>query len=74
LGTRKKIPERLDALRELGVTEEQLGRLCAPIGMNIGAILPGEIALSILTDMVSAQHGIYRAQEVQTGLPFPELA
>jgi xanthine dehydrogenase accessory factor len=60
LGTRKKIPERLDALRELGVAEDQLGRLCAPIGMNIGAILPGEIALSILTDIVSAQHGIPR--------------
>ncbi len=73
LGTRKKIPERLDALRELGVTEEQLGRLCAPIGMNIGAILPGEIALSILSDIVSAQHGISRAQKIQTSLPVSEL-
>jgi xanthine dehydrogenase accessory factor len=60
LGTRKKIPDRLMALREMGVTEKQLERLCAPIGMNIGAILPGEIALSILTDMVLTQHGIPR--------------
>jgi xanthine dehydrogenase accessory factor len=57
LGTRKKIPLRFAALRELGVTDEQLGRLRAPIGMNIGAVLPDEIALSILAEMVSAKHG-----------------
>jgi xanthine dehydrogenase accessory factor len=66
LGTRKKISERLVALRELGVTEEQLSRLHAPIGMNIGAILSGEIALSILADMVSVQHGILNNQQILT--------
>ncbi len=69
LGTRKKLPQRLAALQELGVPEEQLRRLRAPIGMNIGAILPGEIALSILAEMVAAQHGIHRPQETQTTLP-----
>ncbi len=57
LGTRKKIPQRWAALRELGVTDEQLGRLRAPIGLNIGAVLPDEIALSILAEMVAAKHG-----------------
>ncbi len=60
LGTRKKLPQRLAALHDLGVSEEQLQRLRAPIGMNIGAVLPEEIALSILAEMVSAQHGIIR--------------
>jgi len=73
LGTRKKIPERLEALREMGVTEDQLGGLHAPIGMNIGAILPGEIALSILTDMVSAQHGFSRIQGPPARVPALEL-
>ncbi len=58
LGTRKKIPLRFAALRDLGVSDEQLGRLRAPIGMNIGAVLPDEIALSILAEMVSAKHGM----------------
>lgn len=58
LGTRKKLPQRFAALRELGVSEEQMQRLRAPIGMNIGAVLPEEIALSILAEMVSALHGI----------------
>jgi xanthine dehydrogenase accessory factor len=58
LGSRKTIPPRFTALRELGVTEEQLNRLHAPIGMNIGAILPDEIALSILSEMITAKHGL----------------
>jgi xanthine dehydrogenase accessory factor len=63
LGTRKKLPQRFAALRELGVTDEQLGRLRAPIGINLGAVLPDEIALSILAEMVSAKHGMQRASE-----------
>lgn len=58
LGTRKKLLQRFAALKELGVTSEQLGRLHAPIGIDIGAVLPAEIALSILAEMVAAQHGI----------------
>ena len=60
LGTRKRIPLRWAALRELGVTDEQLLRLRAPIGMNLGAVLPDEIALSILAEMIAARHGIAR--------------
>ncbi len=63
LGTRKKIPNRFAALRELGVTDEQLSRLRAPIGLNLGAILPDEIALSILAEMVTARHGLPKTQE-----------
>lgn len=62
LGTRKKFPQRCAALREMGVTEEQLRRLHAPIGLNIGAVLPDEIALSILAEMVAAQHGIFQVE------------
>jgi xanthine dehydrogenase accessory factor len=63
LGTRKKIPNRFAALRELGVTDEQLSHLRAPIGMNMGAVSPEEIALSILAEMVSAKHGMVRVSE-----------
>lgn len=60
LGTRKNIDKRRAALREMGVTEEQLRKLRAPIGIHLGAILPDEIALSILSEMVSAKHGLPR--------------
>ena len=68
LGTRKKIPQRFAALRELGVTDEQLSRLRAPIGIHLGAILPDEIALSILAEMVTAKHGIV-PEPARDGLP-----
>lgn len=60
LGTRKNISKRLAALRELGVNEDQLSKLRAPIGIRLGAILPDEIALSILSEMVTAKHGLPR--------------
>jgi xanthine dehydrogenase accessory factor len=69
LGARKNITKRFTALRELGVTEEGLSRLRAPIGMNLGAILPDEIALSILAEMVAARHGMFKAYETQVTVP-----
>lgn len=69
LGARKNIPRRFAALREMGVSEAQLRRLHAPIGMDIGAVQPEEIALAILAEMVSAQHGKSRPQVTQTPRP-----
>lgn len=69
LGTRKNLLKRLAALRELGATEAQLRRLRAPIGLDLGAILPDEIALSILAEMVAARHGIFRSYETQVTAP-----
>ena len=58
LGSRKNLGKRFSALRELGVTDEQLSRLQAPIGMRLGAVSPEEIALSILAAMVAAKYGV----------------
>jgi xanthine dehydrogenase accessory factor len=70
LGARKNISKRFAALRELGVSEEKLGRLSAPIGVNLGAVEPEEIALSILAQMVSARHGLQKkAHETQATTP-----
>lgn len=56
LGAQKKIAERFAALRELGVTDEQLSRLHSPIGIDLGAVQLDEIALSILAEMVITRH------------------
>jgi xanthine dehydrogenase accessory factor len=66
LGARKNIGKRFESLRELGVTDEQLTRLQAPIGMRLGAVSPQEIALSILAAMVTAKHGTLENQAPQT--------
>jgi len=68
LGTRKNLNKRFAALRELGVTDEQLARLQAPIGVQLGAVSPDEIALSILAAMVAARHGLLGFQGSSTNL------
>jgi xanthine dehydrogenase accessory factor len=69
LGSRKSVGTRYAALRELGVTEEQLARLQAPIGLRMGAVSPEEIALSILAAMVAAKHGVSETQPAHVPLP-----
>ncbi len=69
LGARKNLGRRFAALRELGVTDEQLARLDAPIGKRLGAVSPQEIALSILATMVAAKHGVLETQANPTSVP-----
>ena len=54
LGSRKTHGKRVERLAEAGFTPEQIGRIKAPIGLNIGAITPAEIALSILGEITAA--------------------
>ncbi|MGH8145681.1 MAG: XdhC family protein [Rhodanobacteraceae bacterium] len=55
LGSRGKIRQRLDGLREAGVDARTRARLKAPAGLEIGARGPQEIALAILAQIVSLQ-------------------
>jgi xanthine dehydrogenase accessory factor len=57
LGGRRTQGLRSDALRELGVPEEAIRRVRGPIGLDIGAVEPTEIALSIAAELVAFQAG-----------------
>ncbi len=54
LGSRKTHASRCARLAALGVAPEDLARIHAPIGLDIGAVSPAEIAVSILGEVVSA--------------------
>jgi len=57
LGSRRTTAKRHERLLALGFTEEELSRLHAPIGLDIGADSPEEIALSIMGQIVKAYRG-----------------
>ncbi|KQU47328.1 XshC-Cox1-family protein [Sphingomonas sp. Leaf339] len=56
LGSRRSHAARRDRLAAAGVTADKIDRIDAPVGIDIGAIGPSEIALSIAAAMVGAFH------------------
>jgi xanthine dehydrogenase accessory factor len=57
LGSRRTHAKRVARLTELGHGAEALGRIHAPVGLNIEAITAPEIALSIMAEIVAARRG-----------------
>ncbi len=57
LGSRKTHARRVKALKAMGVSDEALSRIHAPIGLDIGARRPEEIAVAIIAEIVAVQNG-----------------
>ncbi len=63
MGSRRTTDQRAARLREEGVSDEQLARLLAPIGLDLGARTPEETAVAICAEMIAHR----------TGSPAPRL-
>ena len=57
IGSKRRTNIVLDKLREEGTNEEQLKRVRAPVGLDIGAVSPEEVALAILAEIVAERRG-----------------
>jgi xanthine dehydrogenase accessory factor len=53
LGSRKTHAKRAERLRAQGVSEADIARIRAPIGLDIGAVSPSEIAVSIMAEITA---------------------
>jgi len=57
LGSRHKVERHKAKLREEGFTEDELKRIRGPIGIEIGAETPEEIAVSIMAELIKVRRG-----------------
>jgi len=62
IGSKRRTSIVIDRLREAGVPEELLRKIHAPIGLDIGAVSPEEVALAIMAEIIAERRG-------GTGLP-----
>jgi xanthine dehydrogenase accessory factor len=57
MGSRRAHAKRRERLLEAGMTEDQLARISAPIGLDLGAFRSEETALSIMSEIVAIRNG-----------------
>ena len=57
MGSRRTHEDRLNRLVEAGLTQEELGRLRSPIGLDLGARTPEETAVSIAAEIIAERWG-----------------
>jgi len=57
IGSKRRTNIVLQRLRENAATEERLKKVHAPVGLDIGAVTPEEVALAIMAEIVAARRG-----------------
>ncbi len=57
MGSRRTHDDRLERLREAGLTDEELERMSSPIGLDLGARTPEETAISIAAEIIMHRWG-----------------
>lgn len=56
IGSRRKVAHTFQTLQEAGYSQDAINTIHAPIGLNIGAVTPGEIAVSILAELIQTKN------------------
>jgi xanthine dehydrogenase accessory factor len=57
VGSRKTQSDRRERLREAGLSDDEIGRLHGPIGLDLGGKDPAETALAVMAEIVAARRG-----------------
>jgi xanthine dehydrogenase accessory factor len=63
IGSRAKVARIYAALTEEGMSPDALRQIHAPIGLDIGAVTPQEIAVSILAELIAVKHGKVKGRD-----------
>ena len=74
IGSRAKVVRICDALLAEGLPAACLERIHAPIGLEIGAVTPAEIAVSILAELIAVRRGVDTAASSMKRFAVPVLS
>ena len=72
VASRRRAEQVQTRLAERGLPAERVGRLRAPAGLDIGAVTPEEIAVSILAEIIQHHRSIKPAAPAHAARPAPE--
>jgi xanthine dehydrogenase accessory factor len=71
LASRPKFVHIASALEERGVSAEELATIHAPLGLQLGAVTPEEIAVSVLAEMIAVRRGVAPADVKSLKMELP---
>jgi xanthine dehydrogenase accessory factor len=74
VGSKRKLVEFYKALEGEGVTAAQLERVHSPVGLDIGALTPEEIAVSVVAEMIAVRRGALPSIPSLTYKPTPHAS
>ncbi len=66
LGSRKTHARRVERLKAQGLSETDIARIHAPIGLDIGAVSPAEIAVAIMAQITEQLHAVADSDEIES--------
>ncbi|GAA2853669.1 XdhC family protein [Paenarthrobacter ilicis] len=69
MGSRRSHHQRIEALVDAGTPTESLERLHSPIGLNLGAVTPAEVAVSITAEIIAERGSANRKTAATPGFP-----
>lgn len=65
VASKKKFASRAEYLRNRGLSDEQIARIKAPAGLDLGALTPDEIAVSILAEIIQVHRKQFAPQRIE---------
>jgi xanthine dehydrogenase accessory factor len=57
LGARRRLGERIERLKAAGLADDDLAKLRAPIGLDLGGKAPFEVAVAVIGEIIAARNG-----------------
>jgi len=57
IGSKGKVSSNFDKMRKMGFTDEQIGKVYSPIGLDLGGETPDEIAVSVVAEIQAVRYG-----------------